>query len=128
MSNSFNYVATILVGAMTLLTLVACGPTKETTVEIPKIEIPGVKIEIGDRAESPEPAVTEAPKVDKTKEPKTEKPKKTKDPKVEKTHPGGFSDDEWSDLNNEDKQFYRDAENTEKLIDKVNEMMDEDEG
>lgn len=128
MSNSFNYVATILVGAMTLLTLVACGPTKETTVEIPKIEIPGVKIELGDRAESPEPAVTEAPKVDKTEEPKTEKPKKTKDPKVEKTHPGGFSDDEWSDLSNEDKQFYRDAENTEKLIDKVNEMMDEDEG
>lgn len=128
MSNSFNYVATILVGAMTLLTLVACGPTKETTVEIPKIEIPGVKIELGDRAESPEPAVTEAPKVDKTEEPKTEKPKKTKDPKVERTHPGGFSDDEWSDLSNEDKQFYRDAENTEKLIDKVNEMMDEDEG
>lgn len=114
MSNSFNYVATILVGAMTLLTLVACGPTKETTVEIPKIDIPGVKIEIGNsESASPEPTIE-----------KTESPKE--DPKVEKTHPGGFSDDEWSDLSNEDKQFYRDAEMAERINSELLERMEED--
>ena len=122
MSNSFNYVATILVGAMTLLTLVACGPTKETTVGIPKIEIPGVKIEIGNsESASPEPTIekTESPKEDP-------KPKKTKSPKPEKTHPGGFSDDEWNDLSNEDKQFYRDAEMAERINSELLERMEED--